>query len=108
MESLPRVGGIRDAACVVDPIQVQGALQQDPDGTWQFIRVPPEVRSALGAGARRGGTIPVVARIVDREWPTSLLPWADGAAQLNIPATHRRALGVHPGDVLTVEVSPRV
>lgn len=89
----------------MDEVTVTADVRADADGPWRFLRIPPEVRRTLAGGAR--GAVPVTARLGEREWATSLLPWADGAAQLNLPKGVREAAGVTTGDEVTVRLAPR-
>ena len=71
-------------------IEVTAVLQADVDGPWRFVRIPPEVRAALAAGAR--GAVPVTARLGEREWALWKPRW--GAFHRTGLDAHLRAHGV--------------
>lgn len=89
----------------MDPVSVTAELERDKDGTWWYVHVPAEIRSCWRHLERRG-FIKVVAAIGDSRWSGSLMPWADGSAQLTIGAAIRRAEGLALGDPVTVTLSP--
>lgn len=77
---------------------------------YYFMRVPEDGSERLRALMRTvsygWGMIPVVARIRDVEWTTSLWP-KDGRYLLPLKDAARIPLGAVVGDVLTAVVEPR-
>jgi hypothetical protein len=91
----------------VTPPQVfRAPLQRDHDGTWWFVHVPKEVRQAFKHLERRG-TTPVHVTVGGTSWAASLMPWADGSAQIVVNAAVRRREGLHLGQQVEVMVSAR-
>lgn len=90
----------------MEPLAFTSALERDPDGTWWYLHVPSAVRAALGEHERRG-VVPVTATIGGTTWPGSLLPWADGSAQLTVNARIRAREGLALGDLVPVRLEPR-
>jgi len=91
---------------VTDP-QVFGApLQRDTDGSWWFVHVPREVRQAFQHLERRGFT-PVQVSMGRTSWAASLMPWADGSAQIVIKKAVREGEGLQLGQELEVTVTAR-
>lgn len=82
-------------------------LEVDKDGTWRYVHVPRTVRNSL-KGFERRGIIPITATVAGCRWDGSLLPWADGSAQLSIPKPICTKLALRLGQRLRVEVRPRV
>jgi hypothetical protein len=93
---------IRDAA---DPVSFTAALERDKDGTWWYLHVPAEIRSAWRHVERRGH-IRVDAVVGGSRWTGSLMPWADGSAQLTVGKAVRTAEGLALGDPVTVTLWP--
>ena len=87
-------------------LQFRSTLDRDNDGTWWYVHVPADVRRSLRAYEKRGA-IRVDASIGQTHWAASLLPWADGSAQLVIKKTVRERESLALGDVLEVRVTPR-
>jgi Domain of unknown function (DUF1905) len=83
-----------------------GVLERDNDGTWWYIHVPQHIRDAFKHVEKRG-TIPVTATIGHTTWNVSLLPWADGSAQLTINKTVRSKEALTLGQELQVIITPR-
>lgn len=81
-------------------------LERDKDGTWWYVHVPRHVREALKHLEKRG-SVPVVATIGQTSWEGSLLPWADGSAQLVVKKPVRTREGLELGQTLDVRVRPR-
>ncbi|WP_197043387.1 DUF1905 domain-containing protein [Saccharothrix sp. NRRL B-16314] len=75
----------------------------DGPGGWYYVDVPEDV--AEGFEERRG-FVPVVARIGDTEWRTSLLPKGDGTKFLALKASVRKARDLDEGDEVTVLLAP--
>ena len=75
---------------------------------WHFVTVPEEESAALEAVAAMvtygWGMVPVVARIGDTEWPTSLWP-KDGGYIVPLKAWVREAEGIDVGDTVDVRLS---
>ena len=91
----------------MDALQFSALLERDPGGTWWYVHVPSDVRSALQAHARRG-VIAVSATVGRTTWDGSLLPWADGSAQLGVNARIRGRERLELGQEVAVTVRPRV
>ena len=81
-------------------------LERDADGTWWYLHVPAEIRAALKEHERRG-VVPVTATIGGTTWPGSLLPWADGSAQLTVTARIRARERLELGSEVRVTLEPR-
>jgi hypothetical protein len=81
-------------------------LERDKDGTWWYAHVPMHVRDALKHLEKRG-TIPVTATIGHTTWQASLLPWADGSAQITIKKAVRDKEALMLGQELQVLIAPR-
>jgi Domain of unknown function (DUF1905) len=88
------------------PLSFETTLVQDEGGTWWYAQVPRTVREQLGAHARRG-FIPVVATIGETSWDATLMPWADGSAQIVVKREVRERESLGPGQALQVSVRPR-
>jgi hypothetical protein len=82
-------------------------LERDKDGTWWYVHVPIEIRQALKHLEKRG-TIPVVVTIGETSWEASLLPWADGSAQIVVKKEIRTKEHLELGQKLHVSVAPRI
>jgi hypothetical protein len=91
---------------VTEPLSFEATLAQDTDGTWWYARVPPTVRQQLAEHGRRG-VIPVVATIGGTSWDASLMPWADGAAQIVVKRDVREREGLTLGQSLLISIRPR-
>jgi hypothetical protein len=94
------------ARLTVDAQSFEGVLERDPGGTWWFVHVPATVRQRMKPPARRG-VLPVTATIGRTSWPGSLLPWADGSAQITVNKRVRAAERLEQGQTVTVRVEPR-
>lgn len=90
----------------MEPLSFIAKLQQDKDGTWWYVHVPEEIRLALKAHERRG-IIAVTATIGATSWEGSMLPWADGSAQLSVNKAIRSKEGLELGQEMTVKVVVR-
>jgi hypothetical protein len=80
-------------------------LERDKDGTWWYVHVPAEIRSHWRHLARRG-FIKVTATVGRYTWAGSLVPWADGSAQLSIGRDVREREQLDLGDEVTVRLVP--
>jgi hypothetical protein len=80
-------------------------LERDGDGTWWFVHVPAEIRSRWRNLERRG-FIRVTAEVGNSRWSASLMPWADGSAQLTINSRVRDHEGLDLGADVTVTLAP--
>ena len=67
----------------MDKITFNSTLECDKDGTWWYAHVPSDVRKSL-RGFEKRGSVRVKATIGLSTWEGSLLPWADGSAQISI------------------------
>ena len=90
----------------MSPLTFSAPLVRDADGTWWYIKVPEDVRRALKSHERRG-VIPITATVGRTTWEASLLPWADGCAQLNINRRLREAEELLLGQAVTATISAR-
>ena len=90
----------------MDPATVTGELLKDVDSDRHFLRVPAEVRRAWSHLARRGA-IRVTVTVGGSSWDASMLPWADGSAQVSVGAVVRRREGLREGDTVTAVLRPR-
>ena len=88
------------------PHTITAPLEMDKDGTWYYVHVPLEVRQDFKSLEKRG-IIPVTARVGSSTWPASLLPWADGSAQLSIGRKIRERENLSRGQQIEVEIAPR-
>jgi hypothetical protein len=74
---------------------------------WYFVTVPPEQCHDLQVIAKRvtygWGMIPVLARIGQSEWQTSLFP-KDGSYIVPIKTSVRKAEQIDEGDLVTVQL----
>ena len=101
------VGGIRHSG-VVD-LELTGEIfyWRGP-APYCFVRVPDAQSAQIRAVSTRvsygWGVIPVVAKIEDTRWETSLFP-KDGGYLVPIKTSVRDAEGVDDGDVVTVHLS---
>jgi hypothetical protein len=82
-------------------------LERDKDGTWWYVRVPKHIRDQLKHIEKRG-IIPVNATIGRTTWRASLLPWADGGAQITVNKTVRDKEALTLGQELEVLIVPRI
>ncbi len=80
-------------------------LNQDQDGTWWYAHVPQEIRHQLKLFEKRGH-IKVTATIGSSSWSGSLLPWADGSAQIVINKKIRDREGLQLGQKLAITITP--
>jgi uncharacterized protein DUF1905 len=74
---------------------------------FHYVTVPDENCGALEAAAQEvsygWGMVPVVARVGDTEWTTSLFP-KDGRYVVPLKAAVRKAEGLELGDVITIQL----
>jgi len=82
------------------------SVDQDKDGTWWFAHVPREVRERLKRYEKRGN-IAVIATIGRTTWDASLMPWADGSAQIVLKKHVREAEDLKPHQRITIVLQPR-
>ena len=75
---------------------------------YYFVSVPDEesnlLRSVRAAVTYGWGTIPVLARVGDTEWETSLFP-KDGRYVVPLKDAVRHAEGLEEGDAVTVRLT---
>lgn len=81
-------------------------LEQDKDGTWWYVHVPKEVRDSL-KHLERHGIIHVRVAIGRASWDGSMLPWADGSAQVSVNKSVRSRENLGLGQQLEVTLEPR-
>ena len=78
---------------------------------YYFVPVPePEsadIREVRAMATYGWGVIPVVARVAETDFETSLFP-KDGGYLLPLKDAVRKPLGLQPGDVVTVEMTIRL
>jgi len=84
----------------------QTRLEQDKDGTWWYVHVPKSVRDQFKHHEKRG-IIHVTVTIGNTTWDGSMLPWADGSAQITISQKVRTNERLKLGSKLAVTVQPR-
>lgn len=89
----------------MDSATFTAPLERDKDGTWWYVHVPAEIRRAWRDFERRGH-IKVDATVGGSHWSGSLMPWADGSAQLTVGKAVRTSEGLVLGDPVTVTVRP--
>jgi len=90
----------------MEQIAFTGTLERDQDGTWWYIHVPKHIRDQLKHLEKRGA-IPVSATIGRTTWQASLLPWADGSAQITVKKAVRDREAFTLGQKLQVFIEPR-
>lgn len=78
----------------------------DKDGTWWYVHVPKEIRQTLKQFEKRG-IIAVSATIGKTTWEGSLLPWADGSAQLSVKKDVRSKEKLELDQKLQVSINAR-
>ena len=81
-------------------------LERDKDGTWWYVHVPKDIRDELKHLEKRG-MIPVIATIGQTSWEASLMPWADGSAQLVVKKTIRIKEHLDLGQEIHVDIKTR-
>ena len=82
-------------------------LEMDTDGTWWYVHVPKDIRQKLKHLEKRG-MVPVTATIGKTSWDGSLMPWADGSAQLVVKKDIRTKEKLEQGQMLHVYLIPRI
>ena len=87
-------------------IRFTSSVERDKDGTWWFAHVPKAVRAKMKDHERRGHTA-VRVTIGQTSWDASLMPWADGSAQITLKKTVRDAEELQLGARVRIEVVPR-
>lgn len=88
------------------PYIVTSTLQRDRDSNWHYVHIPKEVRDDLKHYEKRG-IIAVTARIGATTWDGSLMPWADGSAQITINAVIRKKESLTDNNNVTIIIVPR-
>jgi len=88
------------------PLIIQAILEQDTDGTWWYVHIPKTIRDSLKTYEKRG-IIHVRATIGATSWDGSLLPWADGSAQISINKRVRDKEKLELGKSLQLSLTPR-
>jgi uncharacterized protein DUF1905 len=88
------------------PQTLDVVLEKDQDGTWHYVHVAKGVRDAYKSLERRG-TIAVTVTIGSSTWPASMLPWADGSAQISINKKVREKENLQVGRTLKLIIEPR-
>ena len=88
------------------PQTITGKLERDKDSNWHYVHIPKPVRDHFEALEKRG-IIAVNATIGDTSWQGSLLPWADGSAQISVSQAVRTREKLSAGDEITILLAPR-
>jgi hypothetical protein len=89
-----------------EQLTIRSKLERDKDGTWWYVHIPKRVRERLKHAERRGA-IPVAATVGESSWEGSLLPWADGSAQLVVKKDVRARERLRLGDEVVVKIGLR-
>lgn len=84
----------------------EATLEMDKDGTWWYVHVPKEVRNAYKQYEKRG-IVHVTVTVGSTTWDGSMLPWADGSAQISVNKNVRNKESLRLGDTVSVSVLPR-
>jgi hypothetical protein len=87
-------------------LTIRSKLERDKDGTWWYLHIPKKVREQLKHAERRG-TIAVAATVGESSWEGTLLPWADGSAQLVVKKDVRDRERLRLGDEVVVHIGLR-
>ena len=88
------------------PRSFTAKLERDTDGTWWFVHVPKEIRESLKQFEKRG-IIHITARVGQTSWDGSMLPWADGSAQISVNKRIRDKESMELGQELIIEIKIR-
>jgi hypothetical protein len=88
------------------PYVFHAHLQQDTDGTWWYVHVAKDIRDSLKHLEKRG-IIHVSVTVGSTTWEGSMLPWADGSAQISVSKNVRLKEKLKLGDNLLVTIAPR-
>ncbi len=70
-------------------------------GGWHYVPVPVKF-TEMSKGMADRGLVPIVARVEDYEWKTSLLPKGDGTHFIAVNAKVRNKYRIRKGDVLKI------
>jgi hypothetical protein len=89
----------------MDSRAFQAVLDQDKDGTWWYVHVPKDIRADWKYLEKRG-IIHVTATIGETSWQGSMLPWADGSAQITINSMIRAREHLVLGQKMTIQITP--
>lgn len=90
----------------MQPETIKTSLECDKDGTWYYVHIPKQVRGKFKALEKRGA-IKVTSTIGNSTWNGSMLPWADGSAQIVINKKVRLHEQLELGHELTIVIQPR-
>lgn len=85
---------------------IEAVLEQDSDSTWHYVHVPKEIRDEYKAFEHRG-IIPVTVTLGTTIWQTSMLPWADGSAQISVNKAVREKENIKAGQRIRVVIDAR-
>lgn len=88
-----------DSAAIVE------ILVKDAGGTWFFLHVPTAVRQAWKDFENRG-RIKVRVTIGTSVYDATMLPWADGSAQVSVGKKVRDQQGLREGDLVHATLIP--
>lgn len=82
-------------------------LERDKDGTWWYVHVPAEIRQSFKPYEKRG-IVSVTATVGATSWPGSMLPWADGSAQISVNKAVRTKEHLVLGQDIMMMIQPRI
>lgn len=68
-------------------------------GGWTYVRVP-KVYSEMGADRAVRGFIPIIAKVGQTKWKTSLLPFGDGTHFIALKANVRKLEKISESDIV--------
>lgn len=88
------------------PQLLSAVLECDKDGTWYYVHVPKEIREGYRQFEHRGA-IAITAKVGKSTWQGSMLPWADGSAQISVNKKIRDKEGLVLGERIDIIVVPR-
>ena len=78
------------------------------EGGWHIVPVPKELSEPYRPLAINFGFIPIVAKVGNSSWQTSLLPSGDGTHFIALPAKVRKAENLSLGSTVSLSFEPRV
>lgn len=74
----------------MDIFEISGKVEKfQGKAAWYFIRVPKDLTDNIEAMKVRG-MIPILAKLNETEWKTSLLPYGDGSYFIALKASVRK------------------
>lgn len=90
----------------MQPQHITAILECDKDGTWYYVHIPKQIRDAYKPLENRGA-IPITVTVGASTWQASMLPWADGSAQISINKRVREKEGLELGQEIQLCIVPR-